>query len=422
MLKFKTHEKLQRLLLWVFVGQLGLFVGIEAVIIAVLGTDESFNAAYNYPDLQTIGIATSLYPIFAAIGAISVLYLTHITSNLLLMMISLLLWISGYMLGGLAIGSIGALMASRIMKGLAIGCLTSVLPLYIEKVASSQRQAAKLLTLLQASVPCGILLMALVGKLCIKQKYFQRWMYTALPTFPIIILVCNIPREGAVIDQSTEVKLHSKQSAFQKLKNDLSKLKISTGTDAWIRCIAACLAQAAGPTTAINVVFYYSSTMCQMLGFKELEADYMAIGLYACNAVGTTLSLLFIDRLPRVHTLQYSVLCMAIIHIGLFITLLTQSYRPECTALGMVAVSLIFGFVLIFSLLFAGVQLVYTSEVVAPQARAVSIGIATASGWLWNFIIAFISAYILPVMGSFIFLLFAYLCCIVFILFSLMPR
>lgn len=423
-MNFKTHDRIQRVLLWVFVAQLGVFVGIEAVIIAVLGNDESFNAAYKYPSLQTIGIATSLYPIFAAVGAISVLYLIHVTSNLVLMVISLLIWMCTFFIGGFVVGSVGALMASRILKGLAIGCLTSVLPLYIEKVSVSSNNTAQLLTLLQASVPCGILLMALVGKLSVRHSYVQRWMFAALPTFPIILLVCNIPRESKVITQSTELKMvsSSKLNSIQRFKQDLAKLKKSNGTDAWVRCIAACLAQAAGPTTAINVIFYYSTTMCQMLGFKDQEADYLSIGLYACNAFGTLLSLIFINRLPRVPTLQYSILGMALIHIGLFASQLAQNYRPECTALGMIAVSLIFGFVFVFSLLFAGVQLVYTSEVVSPQARSASIGIATASGWLWNFVIAFVSAYILPIMGSFIFLLFAQLCCLVFILFCFMPR
>lgn len=423
-MNFKAHDKVQRGLLWIFVAQLGVFVGIEAVILAVLGNDESFNTAYKYPSLQTIGIATSLYPIFAAIGAISVLYLVHVTSNIILMVISLIVWICGFFIGGFVVGSIGALMASRILKGLAIGCLTSVLPLYIEKVSASTNQTAQLLTLLQASVPCGILLMALVGKLNIDHNYMQRWMFAALPTFPILILVCNLPRESNVITQTVELKMINspKTSSFQLFKRDLLKLKKSNGTDAWLRCIAASLAQAAGPTTAINVIFYYSSTMCQMLGFRDKEADYLSIGLYACNAFGTSLSLIFINRLPRVPTLQFSILGMAFMHIGLFATQLAQSYRPECTALGMLSIALIFGFVFIFSLLFAGVQLVYTSEVVSPYTRATSIGIATACGWLWNFIIAFMSAYVLPLIGSFIFLLFAQLCCAVFILFCFMPR
>lgn len=424
--KKEVRERLQEGCLWVYIAQLGLLVGIEAVYIAVFAGDEKFNSSYGYPSLQAIGLATSLYPICAAVGAALVLYLVHSTREIIILATSLYIWLAGYLIGSLLPGRVSALMAARALKGLSIGAMTSALPLYVEKVASTKRRAAQLLTLFQASVPLGILLMAGVAKLAKTAEFSTKWLLTATPAFLAVIVLFSVPQKcyADIIsreEQFQEAFMPSKQlGPYQKLLKDFQRLWRSQNS--MLRCGAAILAQISGPMTAINVVFYYSVTMCRMLGFENDAADYMALGLYACNFVGTALSLAIINRLPRVATVQYAVLGMGLIHGALFVVRLSQSMHPENTLLGLCAIALLFAFVFVFSFLFAGMSLVYTSEVVAPKARGISIGIATAAGWLCNFVVAMASASLMPLMGSYIFLLFAYLCCAMYVGFGVMPQ
>nr|UJH94447.1 MFS.1 [Starmerella bombicola] len=418
--KDQVRERLQETCLWVFIGQLGLLVGIEAVYIAVFAGDERFNRSYGHPSLQTIGLATSLYPICAAVGALSVLYLVHATREIVILATSLYLWLAGYLIGTLLPGNISALMAARTLKGLAIGSMTSALPLYVERAACTKRRAAQLLTLFQASVPLGILMMAGIAKLEESAEFSTKWLQAAIPAFPAVVVLFSVPQKCRADVISSEKQMQDQMGAYQKLKQDFQKLWRSQNSK--FRCGAAILAQIAGPLTAINVVFYYSATMCRMLGFENDAADYMALGLYACNFVGTALSLAVINKLPRVATVQYAVLGMGILHGALFVVRLVQSLQPQNNFLGLLAIALLFAFVFVFSFLFAGISLVYTSEVVALKSRGISIGIATAAGWLCNFAVAMASVFLMPLMESFIFLLFAYLCCAMYIAFGLMPQ
>lgn len=418
--KNQVRERLQETCLWVFIGQLGLLVGIEAVYIAVFAEDESFNRSYGQPSLQIIGLATSLYPICAAVGALSVLYLVHATREIVILATSLYIWLAGYLVGSLLPGNISALMAARTLKGLGIGAITSALPLYVEKAACTKRRAAQLLTLFQASVPLGILMMAGIAKLGKSSEFSTKWLQTAIPAFPVVVTLFSVPQKCHADIINSEKQTRDQMGPYQKLKEDLRMLWRSQNSK--FRCGAAVLAQIAGPLTAINVVFYYSSTMCRMLGFENDVADFMALGLYACNFVGTALSLAIINKLPRVATVQYAVVGMGILHGALFIVRLIQSLHPQNNFLGLLAIALLFAFVFMFSFLFAGISLVYTSEVVAPKARGISIGIATAAGWLCNFVVAMASASLMLLMGSYIFLLFAYLCCGMYIAFGLMPQ
>lgn len=415
--------KLQSFSLWTFVFQLGVLVGIEAVFLAVFTENAQFQVSYGFPALTTVGLATSLYPIFAAIGAVLVLYLVHLTGPVVIICGATFIWLIGYSVGSLLVGTISALMAARIVKGLAIGLITSILPVYIERVAHSKRQAAKLLTLLQAAAPLGILLMALLAKLLTPLAFNVRWICAAAPALPIVLVVFYLPHSRGVINQAREKHQASKcteRSAWSKMVSDIREIGHSKSYIS--RFIAASLAQGAVPLTAINVVFYYSAVLCQMLGFSAEESEYMAIGLYATNFLGTALSLLFINRLHRLVTLQYAILGLGIVHIVLFLVRMAHECRPTINMLGIVSVALLFGFVFLFSLLLAGISLVYTSEVVPKRTRGVSIGLATSFGWVCNFVVTIVSAAILPVVSSYIFLIFASICCTMYCTFSLMPQ
>lgn len=394
------EDRLKYITTWIVYIQMGLLFGLEAVFIAAFAGDGQFEEAYNHPTPLLQGVLTSAYPIFAGIGSLGVLVASRMLSSRSMLIIGVQIWLVGYVLSA-CIVTIPVLIIGRMIKGFAIGVVSAVIPLYATKTYENTR-AAKLLVVSQSSAPLGILGLAIIGNLVYKtgRASFQRcWLFAAAPVFPVALLTFYLPAEP--------------QQLIIKRQRFLDEIKDLVKTPRFlVKLVNASAVQASWQFTGYNVLIYYMTTMCSLLGLGQKETSAVSMGIYAISFVGTVGSIPLIQRMPRATMLRWSLTTMAGLHGSMYIVMLVgEAGDSKSTRIaGIITVALCFVFVFVFAFIFAGLSLVYTSEMVPMKYRSTSLGIATAVGWFTNFIISLVAPMLMDAIAYHIFLVFTYTC------------
>lgn len=147
----------------------------------------------------------------------------------------------------------------------------------------------------------------------------------------------------------------------------------------------------------INVIFYYSSTLWQAVGFSEEDALTQTVITSVTNIVVTVVAILLIDRIGRRRLL-------AIGSAGMFVSLGTMAVvfaraplvpnaegqlEPVLEgAAGPVALIAANLFVVFFGMSWGPAVWVLLGEMFSNKIRGTALGIAAAAQWLANFAIS----------------------------------
>lgn len=394
------ENRLRHVAAWLVFVQLGLIFGLEAVFFAAFSGHGEFEVAYNHPSPFLQGAITSAYPVLACIGSIGVLPASRALTSRSMIIVCVQIWLIGYVLSTCVV-KIPALIVGRMIKGFAIGVITAVMPSYAARTFDRAR-AARLLVVSQSTAPLGILGLAMIGNLVYKtgRASFQRcWLYAAAPVFPVSLVAFYIPSEP-------------QQLVLKRIKFFDEMRDLTTSRRLLVKLICASVVQASWQFTGYNVLVYYMTTMCRLLGLGEEETSAVSMGLYATSFLATLSSIPVVHRMPRAVMLRWSMTTMAALHGSMYIVMLVGASGDSRSSriAGVATVALCFVFVFVFAFVFAGLSLVYTSEMVPVKYRNTSLGIATAVGWLTNFAISLVAPMIMDAINYHIFLVFTYTC------------
>lgn len=176
--------------------------------------------------------------------------------------------------------------------------------------------------------------------------------------------------------------------------------------------------------SGINAINYYSPTVFRSLGITG-SLNQMMSGIFgAVKTVVSFLWLLFlIDNLGRRKLLIMGSIggsiCMWI--IGAYIKIKDPEHNPslELDSAGIMAIVFFYIYTATFSPTWNGTPWVLNSEMFAPNMRSLAQAVASASNWLWNFIISRFTPQMFTHMEYGVYFLFAslMLCSIPFVFF-----
>lgn len=385
---------------WICVIQCGLLCGIESVVLSVFNGSPQFDHTYGYPTPGLFGVMTALYPLCAAIGALSTILTTRKVSPRLVICVGTFIWLLGYLIGALLL-RIHYVLLSRALKGLSVGLITSYLPLYVEEAARLQPRlnAAKLLTVFQSVAPFGLLFTSLVS--------FFLHHYSNILSFNICWIVAASPAIPIVLLQFFSVKTTSVPQ--EKTKGDRQPIDM--------RIMAkVCTVQIGLQLTGVNVILYYMGSLCTMIGFSYRTSIFLSMGLYACNFLATAVSVFFVDTLPLLSSLRYSSIGMAFCHGTIFSLLFFVKRLAEYqSVLSIAAIAFCFLFMIIFSCFFNGISFVYTSEIANGENRKTYIGTAIGLGWFISAVLCLLMPIAMSKIGEMSFMIFNWLCSILYV-------
>ncbi|GAA1166600.1 sugar porter family MFS transporter [Ornithinimicrobium humiphilum] len=312
----------------------------------------------------------------------------------------------------------------RVVGGVGVGAASVIAPAYIAEISPASIRG-RLGSLQQMAIVVGIFIALL-------SDYFLagvaggsgeplwgstawRWMFWAevIPAVTYGVLALTIPESprylvslgrvedarevlGRVMLRGIPERIKEIQRTVrQEAKASLADLRGDTGKVlpiVWIGIALSVFQQFVG----INVIFYYSSTLWQAVGFTESDALTQTVITSVTNIVVTVVAIALIDRIGRRVLLLVGSAGMAVslgVMAWVFATADVVEQGGEMVpvlsdTMGPVALVAANAFVVFFGMSWGPGVWVLLGEMFNNRIRATALGIAAAAQWLANFAIS----------------------------------
>ncbi len=317
------------------------------------------------------------------------------------------------------------LMFWRLVGGFAIGAASVIAPTYIAEIAPA-RVRGRLGSLQQLAIVFGIFIALLsdyalaqaAGGSASNELWFGlqawQWMFLVgvIPAAAYGVLATTIPESPrwliarGRIDEARGV-LAGIDDGTVPLDTRVGEIRASIATEArptladlrggrfgllpivWVGILLSIFQQFVG----INVIFYYSSTLWQAVGFSEDDALLTGVINSTVNIVATFIAIALIDRVGRRKLLLVGSLGMFVCLAAMTVTFMTSPTDADGNPLlagGASTVALLAanGFVFFFAFSWGPVVWVLLGEMFPNRIRAAALSVAAAAQWIANFVIS----------------------------------
>lgn len=325
-----------------------------------------------------------------------------------------------------AVGSIGAALSFgpltltywRVVQGLAIGASIVMAAAYIAEIAPAPLRG-RLGSFMQLAIVSGIVVSLLIA-LGISAAsggaeagapwggVAWRWMFAvaAVPGLAFAILATRIPESpryligrgledqargilDRFVDGDVPARLDEIRRSLGGPEQGLKELRgprFGLLPVVWTGILLAALQQFVG----INVVFYYSTTVWQAVGFGANTALLTSLITGIINLGATIAAVVLIDRVGRRRLLLAGSAGMAVTLLALAITFGTGEaqeggLRTGASVLALIAANL---YVVSFAISWGPVTWALLGEMFAGQIRASALAVVTAVNWLANWLVS----------------------------------
>ncbi|RKR73696.1 sugar porter family MFS transporter [Frondihabitans australicus] len=310
----------------------------------------------------------------------------------------------------------------RLIGGLGIGIASVIAPAYISEV-SPKAIRGRLASFQQLAITLGIFAALLSDQLLVTGNNgdasanlgpFEawRWMFLVgiIPSVVYGVLALTLPesprylagagrRDDArdvlskiVPTETVETNLKDIEDAIQKEASMETKASIR-GTVlglkgiVWVGIILAILQQFVG----INVIFYYSTTLWQAVGFKASQSFLISTISSIINVVVTFVAIIWADRWGRRPLLIAGSVGMTL-SLAFMAIAFSQSHlvngNPQLPgAWGPIALVAANIFVISFGATWGPLMWVLLGEMFPPGIRAAALGIGSTFNWIANFVV-----------------------------------
>jgi MFS transporter, SP family, sugar:H+ symporter len=310
----------------------------------------------------------------------------------------------------------------RVFGGLAVGAASVIAPAYIAEIAPAELRG-RLGSLQQLAIVTGIFASQLVAyglaraaggaeKELWGHGEAWRWMYAsaAIPALIWGILALGIPESprylvrkqlipqakavlqkmiGGDVDRKiVEIQDSMKGNLDQVRLRELRGPRFGLLPIVWVGILLSVFQQFVG----INVIFYYSATLWQSVGFSQDNSLLISTITSVTNIVATLVAISLVDRVGRKPLLIIGA-------IGMLITLSTLaacfstatgsgSNLHISDTIGKIALVAANLYVFAFAMSWGPVVWVLLGEMFNNRIRATALAVAAAAQWLANWAIS----------------------------------
>ncbi|WP_123505186.1 sugar porter family MFS transporter [Frondihabitans sp. PhB188] len=309
----------------------------------------------------------------------------------------------------------------RLVGGLGIGIASVIAPAYISEV-SPKSIRGRLGSFQQLAITLGIFAALLSDQLfavtagsadaMIGPFPAWRWMFLVgvVPSVVYGILALRLPEsprylagEGRrdeardvlkqiVPTETIETNLHDIEDAIKK-EAQLTKKSSVRGPVfglqgiVWVGIILAILQQFVG----INVIFYYSTTLWQAVGFKEDQSFLISTITAVVNVAVTFIAIALVDKVGRRPMLLVGSIGMTVSLAFMAISFSQSNVvdgNPQLPgAWGPIALVAANLFVISFGATWGPLMWVLLGEMFPSNIRAAALGIGSSFNWIANFVV-----------------------------------
>ncbi|WP_203661064.1 sugar porter family MFS transporter [Actinocatenispora rupis] len=395
----------------------GFLFGYDTSVIN--GTVDAVKSEFNVSS-AVLGFVVSAALLGCAIGAWFAGPLANKTGRTRVMLFAAIIFAIS------AIGSAFAwdpvsLLCWRIIGGLAIGAASVIAPAYIAEIAPANLRG-RLGSLQQLAIVVGIFAALLVDYVLATAAggasksvpwggAAWRWMFASafVPALVYGVLALQIPESPRYLVAKRELRAARDilmRYVGGNVDNKIAEIRRSLLSDrpvqlrdlrgpvlgllgiVWVGILLSVFQQFVG----INVIFYYSSSLWQSVGFSESSSMLTSVITSVTNIVTTLVAIALIDRIGRKPLLLIGA-------AGMVVTLGTMAYcfstatvidgKPHLPGgIGTVALVAANVYVFAFGMSWGPTVWVMLGEIFNNRIRASALAVAAAAQWIANWIIS----------------------------------
>ena len=412
-----AHRKATALALAAAVG--GFLFGFDSSVIngAVNAIEGQFSL-----DASVTGIVVAIALLGCALGAWAGGRLADRWGRTHVMVLGAVLFFVSSILSAIAF-SAWDLGIWRFLAGVGIGIASVIAPAYIAEIAPAAMRG-RLGSLQQLAITVGIFAALLSDQILAESAggaanvlwlgwEAWRWMFlvAVIPAAIYGFLALRIPESPRYLaakgrDDEARAVLASVLGPDEDVDDRLAQIHQSIAADeanasegsirgstlglkpiVWVGILLSVFQQFVG----INVIFYYSTTLWQAVGFDESQAFLVSTITAVTNVAVTFIAIALIDKVGRRPLLLIGSAGMTV-SLGLMAIAFTQATGSGSEiqlsgAWGIVALVCANAFVVFFGASWGPLVWVLLGEMFPNRIRAAALGVAAAMQWIANFII-----------------------------------
>lgn len=396
----------------------GFLFGFDTAVIngAVSAIGEQFDTG---PFLLGFAVASAL--IGCAIGAWYAGRIADRYGRIRVMIIAAILFIASAVGCGVAFG-VWDFSFWRVVGGLGVGAASVIAPAYIAEVSPPEHRG-RLGSLQQLAIVSGIFVALLSDAAIVAAAGTAtapwllgleawRWMFLVevIPAVLYGVLALTIPESPRYLiargemGKAREVLTRYVGGDVEKVSTDILKTvegkpdrprftmlrrgRFGLLPIVWVGIGLSVLQQ----FTGINVIFYYSTTLWQAVGFTEQDSLTITVITSVTNIVTTIVAILLIDKVGRRPLLLVGAIgqfvCLGVLTV-MFATATIVDGQPVLEgSAGTVALLAANLYVVFFGATWGPVVWVLLGEMFSNKIRAVALSVAAAAQWAANFVIS----------------------------------
>lgn len=286
---------------------------------------------------------------------------------------------------------VSALIASRLVLGVAVGIATAIIPVYISEIAPAQERGARS-GLFQVMIMVGVLASSIVALLLAPYGAW-RWMFGLglVPAIGMLVGAQVLPESPRwLVDRGRE---NEARAVLRRLRQgdveaELDSIREISQAKAERAGLAAILGSAPGrrllligcglgilqQLVGINAVTYYAPSLLKNIGFTDWTAIAANLGISAIGLITTVvMAIVVVDRFGRRQPLMWGALGMAA-SMALLGGVFAAGAIGDAGAY--LAVAALIAFQICFALSWGGIVWIVLGEMFPLRIRGTAMGIA----------------------------------------------
>jgi len=369
-------------------------------------------------------LVVSVVLIGAAVGALGGGRLADTFGRRLMLIVTAVIFMAGAIVCAAA-GSVGTLIAGRIIVGLGIGLSSSTVPVYISEVSPPGARGWQV-SLFQLAITVGIL-----GAYLVDYGFAAsggwRWML-GLALVPGALLglgMLAMPETPRWLAKHGHAETARKvlerirgtqdvQAEFREIQSALSQAEERGHfADLLATSVRPALTVGIGlaifqQITGINTVIYYAPSIIQSAGISSAAGAILATaGIGLVNVLMTIVAMWLIDRVGRRPLLLTGISGM-VVSLGV-LGFVFRTHQPSA-GLGWLAVVILMAYVASFAISLGPIFWLLIAEIYPLRVRGIAEGAAAGTNWAANLLVSVTFLSLLQALGpSWTFWLYALL-------------
>ncbi|CCX34490.1 general substrate transporter [Pyronema domesticum] len=409
----------------------GALFGMDTGIIGGVLKMETFRRKFGLSGISDIGAANLEANIVSTLqagcffGALGAYWFADKYGRRTALFGCALIAIIGTVMQAVSLGHLSVMYVGRLITGIAVGAASMLNPLYTAENAPRAIRGA-LTGMYQFFIVTGICVAFWINysNLLHTSGDKQFTISLALQALPAVclgigMLVSNeSPRWLARTDQwekaaTTLAKVRNLPVEHEYVQSELAEIRenleheqrLIAGSGFWDlqkemwtirgnrnRALLSIGLMVCQQMTGTNAINYYAPQIFSNLGLKTTETGLFATGIYGIVKMATcAFFLVFVaDSLGRRKSLLWTSIAQgaSMFYIGFYVRFDPPVKGQPVPPAGYVAIVMIFLFASFFQFGWGPVCWIYVSEIPSARLRAMNVGLAAATQWLFNFVVA----------------------------------